>query len=206
MLIETHYLPSLFVIVASYRDGFLEIETRENYQKRSFRNRAIIWGPNGKQTLNVPLKKGKHQQCSIREVEIAYYENWPKQHCQALKSAYGSTPYFEYYFPGIENILSGRYKFLIDLNDHLLRFFLRRIKLNLPLSCSTVYRHEYKFRDLRNSILPKSDVPSFWSDSYAQYYRVKHPLISVIEPLFHLGPETILYIEQLAKEYQQLID
>ncbi|MFT4565424.1 MAG: hypothetical protein ACI9FN_000377, partial [Saprospiraceae bacterium] len=37
------------------------IEVHENYQKRSFRNRFIVAGPNGIEGFTIPLMKGKNQ-------------------------------------------------------------------------------------------------------------------------------------------------
>ena len=91
-----------------------KIDIHENYQKRSMRNRTQILAANGILNLSIPLKKGNSQK-SIKDVRISYYDNWSREHIMTLKSAYGSSPYFEYYFDRLEKILRTKHEFLFDL-------------------------------------------------------------------------------------------
>ncbi|HRG65318.1 MAG TPA: WbqC family protein, partial [Saprospiraceae bacterium] len=48
-----------------WQEEQLLLDVHENYQKRSFRNKYQVLGPNGTTTLSIPLQKGKHQQQNI---------------------------------------------------------------------------------------------------------------------------------------------
>jgi hypothetical protein len=81
------------------------IEAHEHYQngpggivRASFHSAAPL-------TLNVPLRKGKHQQMAITEVMIAYEEPWPGKHIQSLQTAYGKTAFGEEVLEGVVEIL-----------------------------------------------------------------------------------------------------
>lgn len=124
MLFPTAYLPSISWCSAFWNARQVLIDTSENYQKGSLRNRAYIAGPNGVQRLSIPLLKGKHQQLPIREVRIANHEPWQRQHWRTICTAYGNAPYFEHYAGALELFYAREYEFLYDLNEALLRFVL----------------------------------------------------------------------------------
>ncbi|NBB88666.1 MAG: hypothetical protein GVX96_02615, partial [Bacteroidetes bacterium] len=84
-------------------NSILCLEAHENYQKRSWRNRSIIMGPQGTQLLSVPLEKGKNNKMPIQSVRIAKGEEWKKQHLKSIYNNYKSAPYFDHYFPKIED-------------------------------------------------------------------------------------------------------
>ena len=84
------------------------VEKHENYQKRSFRNRYDILTTNGVLRLTIPLCKGKNNKMPITEVKLAYDDNWVDIHLQTIRSAYGKSPYFEFYFDDLEKIFARR--------------------------------------------------------------------------------------------------
>ena len=68
-----------------------------SYEKQSFRNRAEIYGANGKLKLIIPIKHSQgSKKKSYKNVSIDYDKNWQKIHWKSICSAYRSSPYFEY--------------------------------------------------------------------------------------------------------------
>ena len=116
----------------------ITIDVHENYQKRSFRNKYLILSSNGILPLSVPLSKGKNQQQKIKDVTISYAENWIKIHLDALKSAYGKSPYFEHYYPTYIQLLNKKFATLNELNNAALRLILSQLK-------SDIFIKEIKF-------------------------------------------------------------
>ena len=55
------YLPSIKYIKWVINQKKLYFITNGNYQKQTFRNRAEIYGPNGKLKLIIPVNKNKKQ-------------------------------------------------------------------------------------------------------------------------------------------------
>ena len=96
-------------------------DIHENYRKGTLRNKCVISSGNGPQQLIIPLKKGKNSQMPMAEVEISYDENWPKKHLSAIKTAYGKSPYFIYFFDEISEILLSKNELLFELNTKCLQ-------------------------------------------------------------------------------------
>ncbi|MEZ4949950.1 MAG: WbqC family protein [Saprospiraceae bacterium] len=96
-LIELHYLPNIQYMSKWYLYDEIILEGSENYSKGGFRNRCMIATSLGAKRLSIPLQKGKNNQTSIKEVKIAYDQDWQTQHWRSIKTAYNSAPYFEFY-------------------------------------------------------------------------------------------------------------
>lgn len=79
-------------------------------------NRCTITTKNGPMMLSVPIYHSRKQQ-PIEDIEICYMHAWQRQHWTAIFSAYGKTPYFEYYADYIRPLYERQPKWLVDLND-----------------------------------------------------------------------------------------
>lgn len=80
------------------------------------RNRCIITTPQGPLTLSVPVYDSRKIQ-PIEDIRICYMHSWQHQHWSALYSAYGKTPYFDYYADYIRPVYEKQPKYLMDLNS-----------------------------------------------------------------------------------------
>lgn len=197
-LIDLHFLPSIYYICVATRSGNTLLERWENYNKGSFRNKALISSNQNNQYLIVPLKKGKHRSQPIHEVEIYYDEDWIRPLGIRLQTEYGSLPYFGYYIEDIMGIIEQRTPYLFDLNTQLMLYIYRL--LGLPIfSFTQAYLPQYpeKIRDLRNLITPRylKTNPRLLSPIDVGYFTFT-PGLSIIEALFTYGPETELLIRQ----------
>lgn len=92
------------------------IEQHDHFVKQTYRNRCIIATANGPQTLTVPVERGDSPKCSMRDVRISDHGEWRHLHWQALVSAYGETPFFEYYADDLRPFFEKRYTWLLDLD------------------------------------------------------------------------------------------
>ena len=93
------------------------IEQHDNFVKQTYRNRCVIASANGPQTLTVPIERYDGMKCAMRDIRISDHGNWRHLHWQALVSAYGETPFFEYYADDIRPFFEEhRWKYLLDFN------------------------------------------------------------------------------------------
>ena len=93
------------------------IEQHDNFVKQTYRNRCVIASANGPQTLTVPIERYDGMKCAMRDIRISDHDNWRHLHWQALVSAYGETPFFEYYADDIRPFFEERrWKYLLDFN------------------------------------------------------------------------------------------
>jgi len=173
------------------------IEGHEHYQKRSFRNRYDILTANGIFRLSIPLGKGKNNKMPIGEVKLAYDENWIDMHLQTIRSAYGKSPYFEFYFDEIERIFQKKHTLLFELNMECMSFIFKKLKLTPSITISKSYQSSYdNMLDLRNkkweSIQSHTSYSQVWEDKYGFT-----PDLSILDLLFCMGPESISYLRKI---------
>lgn len=204
ILIEAQYLPPVqyFTVLSQVETVYLE--AREHYQKRSYRNRAHLVGANGPMLLSVPLKKGKHQQMPIHRVEVDYKKPWFGEHWHSIKSAYGKSPFFEFYAEPIEAVLRSKPDNLFDLNRTLLLQLLRLLQLEVNVRETNDYGAVPEGTlDLREAIHPKRPKMVFNPLPYPQVFLERHgfiPNLSILDLLFCTGPQAPLLLKQFADQ------
>ena len=204
ILIELQYLPSIHYVSKLLGASKVWIEQHENYTKGSYRNRCHLANSQGLLRLSIPLLGGKHQQQSIRDVTISNTENWQSQHWIAIQSAYGKSPFFEFYADLIRPFYQKKYKFLWDWNWDLLQQIFSMIPIEKQLHLSQEYQKNLPdgIADFRNKISPKKHKTisdsSFLQEKYIQVFEEKNgfiPNLSILDLLFCTGPESIIYLE-----------
>lgn len=205
ILIEAHYLPSVQYFSKLTHYSQATIEACETYQKGSYRNRCHIAAANGLMRLSIPLKKGKNEQQSIRETQIAFDESWRSQHWNSIRSAYGNAPFFPYYEEELAAYFQRPNPLLFDWNLELIQLLTRLLQLDVSIQKSTTYVREVAgdVQDLRQLIHPKSHRrmtdDNFQPVPYPQLFQERHgflPNLSILDLLFCTGPQAILYLEQ----------
>ena len=200
VLLEIQYLPPIqyFTKLASGEPVF--IEQWEHYQKGTYRNRCHIAAANGLTRLTIPLIKGKNEQQSIREVRIAYFESWQRQHWQSIRSAYGNSPFFEFYADALQPFYEKPFPFLFDFNLELLQTLLKLLRMDVNLQLTDAYADVVPpdWIDLRNAIHPKPHLqkpdPHFTPKPYNQVFEDRYaflPNLSMLDGLFCLGKEVV---------------
>ena len=140
LLTELHYHPPAALFAAlMHADGLL-LEAHEHYRKQTYRNRCLIRTAQGVQPLTVPVIDGNRaEKVSIADIEIDYRQNWIHRHWRTLQTAYGNSPYFEYYADYLHDIYVSKPALLFDLNLQFLRLLLKCFRLTLPLQLTTEY-------------------------------------------------------------------
>ena len=113
-LLSTTYFGPIQWYQKLYRHETVEIEQWESFLKQTYRNRCLIATTQGIQALTVPIERGASQQ--IRDIRISDHGNWRHLHWNALVSAYGESPFFEYYADDIRPFFEKRWDYLFDFN------------------------------------------------------------------------------------------
>jgi len=173
------------------------------YQKQTYRNRCLIAATNGVQALTVPVV---HSAESDGRIRISDHGNWRHQHWQALTSAYGDSPFFQYYEDDLRPFFTERWEFLCDFNEAIRQRMC--VLLDVQPVVSFVSRavcerelmeHPAHYHDFRLAISAKHPLPDpdFLPRRYYQVYERKHgflPNLSILDLLFNMGPESIFYL------------
>ena len=176
------------------------IERHDSFIKQTYRNRCVIATPNGPLALTVPTKP----QTQTGETEISDHGNWRHVHWNALKSAYGESPFFEYYADDIKPFFEKRWDSLHDFNLGICRAVCQLIDIEPDMSLTDHYitpevARERGIDDYRDAIRPKHPMPdpSFEPKEYYQVYKQRHgflPNMSILDLLFNMGNESVLWL------------
>lgn len=194
VLLYLPYLPSVGWFKQYLQAGEVFIEARENFVKSSQRNRASIVGGNGRLLLSIPVAGGRDHHQTYKDT-LTHGTDWQKSHWQSLRSAYGSSPFFEHYGPVLELLYNGTETNLFDFNQRLLNTLLRLLKINKPYALTQEYQKTPEgVLDLRKGI-PQPTLPRYY-----QVFEDRHgfqPDLSVVDLLFNLGPQSLNYLKDI---------
>ena len=144
LLTELHYHPPAALFAELLRADGILLEAHEHYRKQTYRNRCLIRTAQGVQALTVPVIDGNRaEKVAATAIEIDYRQNWIHRHWRTLQTAYGNSPYFDYYADYFHDIYVRKPAMLFDLNLQLLKLLLRCFRLPLPISFTTEYHAHY---------------------------------------------------------------
>lgn len=200
-LVSTAYLPpiSYLALLVQNKGAILEVE--EHFEKQSYRNRCIIYGPNGLQQLTVPVQH-KGSKAPIKELKISYQENWPVLHWRSFVSAYKGRPFFDILAEDVQTVLDSRPTFLIDLNSMLLEVILDWLQAEVFIEPSTFFQIPSTLEnDFRYTIHPKKESILKSPENYFQHFSAQHGFIkdlSVLDLIFSEGRAAWDYLNNTA--------
>ena len=198
ILIFPTYFPSISHYVAMAQADTITLETEDNFQKQTNRNRTYIYSPNGIQLLNIPIKHSgtKHQKTKDVKLETAF--DWQKQHFKSLEAAHRSSPFFEYFEDEFAPIFSKKHTFLMDLNLETMQLVSKCLGMQFKYDKTSEYFHEVVgFSDLRYLTNGKKDTAEF--DSYTQVFGDKMGFLnnlSILDLLFNEGRYALDYLKK----------
>ena len=179
------------------------IEQHDHFVKQTYRNRCVIATANGTQTLTVPIERYDGTKCPMRDIRISDHGNWRHLHWNALVSAYGETPFFEFYADDLRPFFEKQHTFLFDLNLDIMHTMCQLLDVRPQVTLSEHYivlpSEDDEVIDFREAIRPKHPLPDadFNPTPYYQVRAQRHgflPNLSILDLLFNKGPEGIFYL------------
>lgn len=196
-LLSTTYFGPVQWYQKLYRYESVCIDHQETFQKQTYRNRCLIATTQGIQALTVPVVHDASN--VISDIRISDHGNWRHLHWQALQTAYGDSPFFEYYEDDLRPFFTEhRWERLIDYNESICQKMCELLDIQphfLPLTSDL----SPLTSDLRQGINPKHpfEDTDFQPRPYYQVYQQKHgflPNLSILDLLFNMGSESIFYL------------
>lgn len=203
-------------------DVFVFMDTVQ-FVKRHICNRNKIKNSQGEaQWLTVPVRSDQGREVSFLELGVNYEQKWQDKAVQTLRHAYGKAPYFQTYFPRIEELIRTEFPNLAELNIAWITFLARHLDVHPQLE---------RMKDLPGNLGSKSEqiiniCRHFGADVYLsgqgarkyndaeafaqagialRYQEFKHPEytqlgpgftshLSALDLLFNCGPESPQYV------------
>lgn len=202
VLLTTSYLPSVSIISACYGSDKIVIEGFETYTKQTVRNHCVIYGPNGPQTLSIPVNKIYGNHTMVKDIQISYTTPWQKIHWRSIESAYNNSPFFLFYRDHFEPFYGKKFDLLLEFNTELLKVILNIIGSEKNVEFTDHYeKRPYNLLDMRVLVKQKMNPDAILFPEYHQTFNPKCgflPDLSVIDLIFNLGPEASEYLNTLA--------
>ena len=198
ILLPVFYLPPI-----SWFSEFLNDENEilfeqfENFPKQTYRNRCNIFGANGKLSLIIPINHNGARE--YKSIEVSYRENWQNLHWKSIKTAYQSSPYFEYYEDKLMKIFEKKEKFLLDFNLKSIEVIQLILKTEKAYSLNEEFTKTPAEVDFRNKFSAKKES-EFEMEEYYQTFTDKMGFmkdLSILDLICNKGPETLTYLKNI---------
>lgn len=184
-----------------HRYGLCLLEQHDNFVKQTYRNRCVIATTAGVQALTVPIVRPDSPKCLMRDIRISDHGAWRHLHWNAIRSAYGESPFFDYYADDLQPFFTRQWEWLFEFNLAITEKLCELLDVRPTLQLTEQYADAQALGadDFREAIRPKHPLPDagFAPRPYYQVYALKHgfqPNLSILDLLFNEGNEAILYL------------
>lgn len=210
ILATTYFGPVQWYQKLNRFDGVL-MEQHEHFLKQTYRNRCVIATTQGVQTLTVPVEAPVGEgvalsKTEIKDVRISNHGKWRTEHWNALQSAYGESPFFEFYEDDIRPFFENRWEYLLDFNMAITEKMCELLDIHPHITLTESYQNSLPFGegrggalDFRTVIHPKhpQEDTDFSPKPYYQVYKERFgflPNLSILDLLFNMGNEAVFYL------------
>ena len=177
-------------------------ETKDNYQKQTFRNRCYISTDTGKHMLNIPIKHIGNNSNKQLYANVAIDNNyhWQRQHWRTLQTAYRTSPFFEFYEDDIAPLYNETFPSLMEFNLKTIETICECLQIEMPTDKTIIYEPTITDKiDGRHFINSKIDL-EFDQPEYVQVFNDRNPFISnlsILDLLFNEGTNTLTYLKNV---------
>ncbi len=173
-------------------------DPNEHFVKQSYRNRACIYGANGKLNLIIPIQH-QGEKKTMQQVRISNDSRWQKIHLKSIQSAYRTSAYFEFFEDEFLPFYEKKYDFLIDFTFEMHQKVCELLQIAVDSSVTEKYIDTSEITcDLRTAFSTKKKLATEPVKAYSQVFEEKQGFIadlSIVDLLFNQGPNALSFIE-----------
>ena len=222
-ILQSNYIPwkGYFNIIKCV-DEFVFLDNVQ-FTRRDWRNRNLIKTKNGLKWLTIPVDVKGQYLANIEDISTAD-NNWRKQHWNQLTDTYRKAPFFaslETFFKDLylqddeRNLSRINSKFIFEINNLLnittpIRWSRefdtpaekteRLLQICKSLGASTYLSGPAAKDYLDVALFQQHNISVEWADysgyaSYDQHYPPFEHGVSIVDLLFHEGPNAIHYLK-----------
>lgn len=211
---QPYFLPDFFFFYKIFLSDVFVIADFLLFRKQSPIGRTHLNENFDPKYLTIPITHpADHRPLPIYQQKISHAEPWKSHHLQTIKSLYGKYPYFEYFYPDLQEIYYRDHiylhKFLVDLIEWLNKILLPGKKVVIAskenlLDISTFKKWLEKFPEPHFLIYPHE--LGYYQQHFPRYKIIDtnpitkmnfpagyHPDQMLLILLFLEGPDIIRY-------------
>ena len=196
-LIHPTYFPNIEFFSHLLKSKNLIFEINDFYQKQTFRNRASIYGSNGKLNLIIPVSFSSSKKEKLKDIRICNNNNWQKNHLKSIQIAYRNSPYFEFFEDHFIEVFEKKEEFLIDITIKSIRIIFNILEEDLKFKFTSSFQDNYNSNsDFRNLSIRNSKAKTNIIQPYKQVFETQCGFISnlsVIDLVFNEGLNSLNY-------------
>lgn len=194
------FAPQFFGSVAYYaemaRHGSAVIDTSLRYDKRQkSTHRCVIADTRGPLTLTVPVSKPEGASL-WSQTRVSHHGQWWTTHLESLESAYGRTPFFEFYIDRFKPWLAPLEASVTEMDLGIDAVVRRTICLDTDVVAAPASEIDIDpALDFR-----RSRIESVRAVPYYQVRALKLgfiPGLSILDLIFNMGPEAPLVLREM---------
>lgn len=208
---STLLLPPQFLADTSYYAAIwaakeVVIDTSMPFNKRfKSTHRTVIADANGLATLTVPIEKPrKMSEAKWTDIYVSSHGAWWNVVMTALRSAYGRTPFCEFYIDDFDALINSStvchplMELCISL-DRLMRRFLQidtPVSYGNPTDILAEKDKSHAISDCRYHKAENINPVSYYQIRAARYGFI--PNLSAVDLLFNMGPESPVILKKMS--------
>ncbi len=196
---SSRYAGSVDYYAAMLRYGKVAIDLSEPFDKHhKHLNRMDIVGTNGCQQLSASLQK-PNRRMAVGEVALSSHGNWRHTHWGALFSAYGRTPFFDYFADDLKQIYTDEsIQTIASLNLTLHAAVIDFLDLDIETETVVIdNKNDLAASDalnLRDGVMTEQTLEPYyqiWSSKFGF-----QPNQSILDLLFNVGREAVFVLRK----------
>lgn len=150
--------------------------------------------------LSIPIKhRGKDQgRQKYSEVMLDNTYEWQRQHWRTLKTAYRTSPFFEFYEDEIAPLYERQYEYLLDYNLLTIETICNCLQMDMPTERTVIYEDSpQNLVDGRFLVNAKRKL-NFEQEEYNQVFSDRNEFsknTSILDLLFNEGTNALSYLK-----------
>jgi len=198
MIFQPTYFSPIYQYKQLLKADKVIFEVFDNYQKQTFRTRLMMYHSNGILPLVIPIKHLKKERRKTRDTLIENNFNWQQNHFRSLKTAYQSSPFFEYYEDEIIPLYEKPQKYLLDFLLQTQELTFEMLQLDTKIKHTSSYKKEYPDNEDFRFFAKTKIMRNFATQRYKQVFESRHGFIanlSILDLIFNEGPNAVSFLK-----------
>lgn len=202
------------------------------YQTDDWNHRNKIKTSQGPQWLTLSVSRRNHINMTLSDMVLLHEKPWQKKHWRTMLQNYVKAPYFSQYADFFEDVYKKEWHSLVDLNEYMLRWFLKTLGINTPVQSASSMSLNGKKNELALDMCKKTgaqvlifgaqgvnyaNVETYLAIGCQPYFQnYRHPVypqlygdfishLSIVDLLFNCGSNSLEILMSENETRQDLI-